>query len=145
MEKTFYIFIMIIMMSSCSTKKLDVITIKINDVEFKVEVASEMEDMLRGLMYRKSMPENEGMIFVYPAERELSFWMKNTYIPLSVAFISSAGVIKEIHDMEPKSLQSVKSATKCRYALELNQGAYEKFGIKPGNRISFPDDFRIKY
>lgn len=145
MKKTIFTIIILIMISSCSTKKLDVITIRINDTEFEVEIAKERDDMERGLMHRKSMPEKEGMLFVYSIEVDLSFWMKNTFIPLSVAYISSAGVIKEIHDMEPESLKSVKSGSKSRYALELNQGTFEKFGINPGDKIIFPDGFRMKY
>ncbi|MBN1648341.1 MAG: DUF192 domain-containing protein [Spirochaetales bacterium] len=114
---------------------------EINGKKFTVEVAIKQEDLSRGLMFRKKMAEDQGMLFVFERDRNMSFWMKNTSIPLSVAYISSEGIIREIYDMKPQSLASVESKYKTRYALELNQGAYERAGIKPGDKVVFPPEF----
>lgn len=92
-----------------------------------------------GLMYRSSMEDSQGMLFVFPYDTILNFWMKNTRIPLSVAYIGSDGIIKEIHDMEPGNLQPVSSTHHVRYALELNRGAFGRLGIEVGDRMEIQD------
>jgi len=86
-------------------------------------------------MFRKSLGEDEGMIFVFDKESKVSFWMKNTEIPLSIAFIAADGTIRQIEDMEPRSLASVPSYRNVLYALEVNQGWYEENGVSPGDRV----------
>ena len=86
-------------------------------------------------MHRKDLPSDQGMLFVYFRETELSFWMKNTYIPLSVAFINSDGVIVDIQHMEPETTTSHKSKKPALYALETNKGWFKKHGIKEGDRV----------
>ena len=81
------------------------------------------------------LPENEGMLFVYRREEVLSFWMKNTSIPLSIAFIDKKGVITEIRDMEPMGMDSVRAAKPAQYALEVNRGWFTKNGIKVGAKV----------
>ncbi len=127
---------------SCRTQRApETITVRINGVDFSVEVARKTEDQQRGLMYRRRLPPDAGMLFVYDGDRRLSFWMKNTYIPLSIAFISSDGVIRDIYDMEPESLRAVSSSRSVRYALELNRGAFDRVGARPGTKVLFPDGF----
>jgi uncharacterized membrane protein (UPF0127 family) len=75
------------------------------------------------------------MLFVFENEEHLSFWMKNTYIPLSIAFVSSGGRITEIRDMEPLDLSPVCSAYAARYALEVPRGWFGRAGIRPGDRL----------
>jgi len=89
----------------------------------------------RGLMYRRELPENRGMLFVYYREQVLSFWMKNTYIPLSVAFIDSRGVIVDIQQMEPLTTDSHRSPKPVLYALEANRSWFARRGIGPGDRV----------
>lgn len=88
-----------------------------------------------GLMYRTSLADGKGMLFVYHDDRRLSFWMKNTLIPLSIAFIAADGTIKEIHDMAPKSLAPIDSDHFVRYALEVPQGWFARAGLAVGDRF----------
>ena len=85
-------------------------------------------------MFRKSMPENEGMLFDFFNDEDRGFWMKNTTIPLSIAFIDSSGTISNIEQMEPNSLNSAYSKKPCRYALEMNQGWFSENDIHPGSK-----------
>ena len=86
-------------------------------------------------MYRKELSPDAGMMFIFPENKELSFWMKDTHIPLSIAYINEDGVILNIEDMEPLSLASVPSGGSCKYALEVNQGWFEENGIQAGDQI----------
>ncbi|MDR1104745.1 MAG: DUF192 domain-containing protein [Treponema sp.] len=105
----------------------------------QVELARTEEERARGLMFRRSLEDGKGMLFIYEHEDNLSFWMSNTYIPLSIAFISREGRILEIHDMEPLNLNSVRSGAKARYALEVPRGWFSRAGIAPGDRLEIPD------
>ncbi len=107
-----------------------------NDTLF-VEVAVTEEERALGLMYREFLPENSGMLFIFEDEDYLSFWMKNTMIPLSIAFIDSDGVIVDIQDMEPYTTTPHISKKPARYALEVNQGWFKKHGVKVGDRVKF--------
>ena len=127
---------------SCETKGLETVEISINGNVFVVEVARSVEEQRRGLMFRRSMEEDRGMLFVYETDRRLDFWMKDTYIPLSIAYLSSQGEILEILDMQPESQRSVPSSRSARYALELNQGAFELIDANPGTLIEFPDGWQ---
>ena len=120
---------------------LDTVSIEIEGTQFTIEVARTLEEQQRGLMFRRSMKENHGMIFVYEIDQTRTFWMKDTRIPLSIAYISSDGVIREIYDLEPQSLRGVSSVRSVRYALELNRGAFERIGAKVGSKVEFPPDF----
>lgn len=121
--------------------KSETIMVEIGNQVFTLEVARTAEERARGLMERKNLPQDRGMIFVFPEDGKLSFWMKNTPLPLSIAFLSREGVIKEIYDLEPYSLKPVESLYYARYALELNRGAFERAGVSPGYRIILPEGF----
>lgn len=125
--------------SACG-KKPERINITLGETVFSVEVARTPEERAKGLMHRKDLPPLEGMLFIFDEDQKLSFWMKNTEIPLSIAYISREGVIKEIHDMEPFSLRPVESLYYVRYALEVNRGAFKKAGVSPGYHILLPGD-----
>ena len=99
------------------------------------EVAATDAERERGLMYRRSLPENSGMLFVFDRPARSCMWMKNTPIPLSVAFIDQDGAIVNIEEMEPFTLESHCSAGWIRYALEMNAKWFERNGLKPGSRI----------
>ena len=107
----------------------------INGRALNVEIASNDEERQKGLMYRKELGENEGMLFVFEKDKILSFWMKNTSIPLSIAFLDKNGEVIDIYDMKPFSLEPVVSTLKCRYALEVNRGFFNKCGLKVGDKI----------
>jgi uncharacterized membrane protein (UPF0127 family) len=87
-------------------------------------------------MFRKSLTANQGMLFVFAEVERHCMWMRNTYVPLSVAFMDEAGVILNIADMQPQTENSHCAAGPARYALEMNQGWFAAKGIKPGARIS---------
>jgi hypothetical protein len=101
----------------------------------RAEVADRMGTRMEGLMHRKSMPQGAGMVFVFDETATHCMWMKNTLIPLSVAFIDEAGAIINIADMQPHSEQSHCAARPARYALEMNKGWFAQRSIKPGARL----------
>jgi uncharacterized membrane protein (UPF0127 family) len=105
-------------------------------VTVSAEVAVTDSERAKGMMWRTRMDDGEGMLFVYDRDIQMSFWMKNTLLPLSIAFISSRGEILEIYDMEPEDTHSVKSMRSSRYALEVPQGWFDRAGIRPGDLIS---------
>jgi hypothetical protein len=86
-------------------------------------------------MHRRILPENRGMLFVFEEAGAHAMWMKNTYIPLSVAFLDERGGVINIADMEPHTVDSHGAARPARYALEANRGWFAKRGIKPGARV----------
>jgi len=110
----------------------------VSGYRLSVEIADDHEERARGMMFRKQLAQNRGMLFVYEKESKLTFWMKDTVLPLSIAFIASDGVIREIRDMEPHSLNPIQSSRNVRYALEVNQGWFEDRGIDVGDRIQLP-------
>ena len=113
-------------------------TIKIGGVPLHVEIAQKEEDREHGLMFREDLAENEGMLFVFPSTRILSFWMRNTFIPLDIAFISDDGAVVDIQHMEPldESKRYISQAP-ALYALEVRAGWFEKNKIKVGSRVVF--------
>ena len=100
------------------------------------EVASTFPSRAQGLMFRKSLAANQGMLFVFAEVERHCMWMRNTYVPLSVAFIDETGVILNIADMKPQTEDSHCAAGPARYALEVNQGWFAAKGVKPGAKIS---------
>lgn len=112
----------------------------IGEHRFAVELATTPAERAKGLMFRESLPKNRGMLFVFEMQQPLSFWMQNTSIPLSIAYIDENGVIIDIIDMKPFDLTSIPSSQPARYALEVNQGEFRRKGIRPGNRIIFPEE-----
>lgn len=134
------LFLLLVVFSTFSCSKKDILqtqTIKINQWVLTVEIADTRETQEKGLMGRKSMSEDHGMLFVYDRDSRKSFWMKNTLIPLSIAYIATDGTIREIYDMEPLSTRIVESRYSVRYALEVNQGAFLRHGIKEGDKVEF--------
>ncbi|MDI4632046.1 DUF192 domain-containing protein [Pelomonas sp. V22] len=101
----------------------------------QAEVAQSDEQRAIGLMHRPSMPANNGMLFVFEQPQPQCFWMKNTLLPLSIAFIADDGTIVNIEEMKAQTLDSHCSAKPVRYALEMNTGWFAKKGIKPGTKL----------
>jgi uncharacterized membrane protein (UPF0127 family) len=104
-------------------------------VPIKLEIARTETERKQGLMNRPSLPEGEGMLFVFESEQILSFWMKNTLIPLSIAFIRTDGRIIEIRDMQALDVSTVRSSRSARYALEVPQGWFSRAGIESGDHL----------
>ena len=116
--------------------KLNIIKLYLADKTVVAEVAKTVTQIATGMMFRESMDENDGMLFVFGRPHQTSFYMKNTIVPLSGAYIDSGGKILEIHDMEPLNLNGIPSKSdKIQFVLEMNQGWFEKNGIKVGTRI----------
>jgi uncharacterized membrane protein (UPF0127 family) len=115
---------------------LRIAELKISNVPLTTEIADTPQASENGLMFRDSLPENQGMLFVLEEPRKASFWMKNTKIPLSIAFIDSAGKIFEIKSMNPLDETVVPSSSdQVSYALEVNQGWFARHGISSGAKI----------
>jgi len=102
----------------------------------QAEVANTDELRMQGLMHRKSLGPNQGMLFVWPQDETYCMWMKNTLIPLSVAFLDAKGVIVSVHEMKPQTENSHCAASPARYALEMNAGWFKAKGVQRGARIT---------
>jgi uncharacterized membrane protein (UPF0127 family) len=120
---------------SCSLEKMKKATLSVNGRPLAVEIARTNKQRTKGLMFRDELDWNEGMLFVFRKEKELAFWMKNTRIPLSIAFIDKNGTVIDIFSMTPYSLVPVTSSAKCKYALEVNRGFFKASGLELGDRI----------
>lgn len=138
------ILLPVLLLLSCSQNKtqkyetVPTIPVTIRGYKLDVEIADTPEKVQRGLMYRKQLPAHRGMLFVYPVEMELSFWMKNTYLPLSIAFLDKSGRILNILEMKPLDPAiRYSSKGKAKYALEVNRGWFKERAIVPGNRVYF--------
>lgn len=118
--------------------QLDLPRVKLGAGMYQIEaqVARTPDQRSTGLMFRKEMPAYEGMLFVFEQPSGLCFWMKNTLIPLTAAFISDDGTVVNLADMKPQTTDSHCALRPVRYVLEMNQGWFEKRGIKPGSKIS---------
>jgi uncharacterized membrane protein (UPF0127 family) len=102
----------------------------------QAELAATQETRARGLMFREKLGQNEGMVFRFPAPRQICMWMKNTLIPLSVAFIGADGRIINIEDMRPQTTDEHCSQQVALYALEMRQGWFKQRNIKAGELVS---------
>ena len=110
-------------------------TLTIGDNKLIVEVAATPQTRETGLMNRFSLQQDHGMLFVFEAPQPLAFWMKNTYIPLSVAFVDRSGRILNIEDMRPQDESAHWSSGPALYAIEMRQGWFVSKGIGPGDRV----------
>jgi uncharacterized membrane protein (UPF0127 family) len=104
--------------------------------QIDAQVAAAPDERMTGLMYRKEMPQQEGMLFVFEYPSQQCFWMKNTLLPLSAAFVADDGTIVNIEDMAPQTLDSHCSLKPVRYVLEMNKGWFAKKGIKAGAKLT---------
>ncbi len=106
---------------------------------FAVEIADDPQERSRGLMFRREMPDDRGMLFDFGVEEPASFWMENTYISLDMIFIKADGTVESIAERTtPLSQRSVPSKGPVRYVLEVNAGLSDELGIKPGDKVSGP-------
>ena len=115
---------------------LRVAELKISKVPVTVEIADTPQASENGLMFRDSLPEDRGMLFIFDQPKKASFWMRNTKIPLSIAYVDSDGKILEIKSMNPLDETVVPSRSdEVAYALEVNQGWFDRHGITPGAKL----------
>lgn len=106
---------------------------------FVVEMALTPGQRRQGLMYRRSMAADHGMLFVYEADHLITMWMKNTYIPLDMVFVDSRGIVVSVAERAvPRSLKTIAAAGKARGVVELNSGTAARLGIKAGDRVLHP-------
>ncbi len=117
------------------------VVLSVDGRQITAEVARTESERAHGLMGRRQLGPSEGMIFIFDRDQHLDFWMKDTPLPLSIAFLSSEGKILEIEDMQPFDLRTIRSRLSARYALEMNQGAFQMLGIQEGDIIAFPQGF----
>lgn len=104
--------------------------------QIDAQVAQTPDQRAVGLMWRKQMPQQEGMLFVFEQPGVQCFWMKNTLLPLTAAFIADDGEVVNLADMKPQTTDSHCSARPVRYVLEMNQGWFARKGIKPGTKLA---------
>jgi uncharacterized membrane protein (UPF0127 family) len=121
--------------------QLDTIRLRSGSVELVVELARTPEEQQTGFMHRTELADGRGMLFVYESDRRMAFWMKDTLIALSIAFIGADGVIREIRDMQPRSEATIEATRYARYALEVPQGWFGRVGLGVGDRFDFPPGF----
>jgi len=136
----FTLFLCTQALSSCDAlesfdRQIIVIESQGRSIAIDAEMARTQAQQQQGLMHRRQLPDGQGMLFIYETDQMMSFWMMNTLIPLSIAFIAQDGRILEIYDMEPESLELVRSSRSARYALEVPQGWFERAGITIGDYL----------
>ena len=117
---------------------LERVTLSAGMHRIEAQVAATSDQRQTGLMHRKEMPQHEGMIFVFEQPSKQCFWMKNTLLPLSAAFVGDDGVIVNIEDMKPLVLDAHCSTQPVRYVLEMNKGWFAKKGLKAGTKLQGP-------
>jgi uncharacterized membrane protein (UPF0127 family) len=119
-------------------QQLPMVTLTAGMHNVHAQVAASPDQRQTGLMYRREMPTNEGMLFVFEEPSRQCFWMRNTLLPLTIAFVADDGTIVNLADMKPHSEESHCSAKPVRYALEMNVGWFAKRGIAAGARLGGP-------
>ena len=116
-------------------KNLPTVVLTVGGVDVVAEVADDPSKRAFGLMFRDVLPPDSGMVFVYPSARMLSFWMRNTCLPLSIAYLDASGRIVSISDMTPLVEQGVSSGAPALYALEMEQGWFVRKGVSVGDTV----------
>ena len=131
-------------LASCAGKKavadspnprLETVPLKVGGAVVMAEVARTDAERERGLMFRTKLEDGAGMIFVFDRDERLSFWMKNTLIPLSLAYIASDGTIRQFVELEPHSLAGIRAERSVRYALEVPRGWFGRAGVRVGDPV----------
>jgi uncharacterized protein len=133
---------LLFLVAPAAAQELPVVELRAGMHLIRAEVAAEDSTRGRGLMFRKSLAPNGGMLFIFDGAAIHCMWMKNTYIPLSVAFLDAQGVIINIADMQPHSEQSHCAARPAVYALEMTQGWFAERGVKAGTKLGGLDKIR---
>jgi uncharacterized membrane protein (UPF0127 family) len=134
--------LVLFVLAACSDARsgafgLRTVDLNVGGTSLKVEVADTQESLANGLMYRSALPDGQGMLFILGPPQQASFWMKNTKIPLSIGYINGNAILLEEHDMQPFDERTIRSAsTEVCYAVEVNQGWFQKHHIDPGAKIS---------
>ena len=123
-------------LAACSDEGKLVLHTATGDHNFNVEVVDTPESRAEGLMFRQELADDAGMLFDFQQEREVSFWMRNTFIPLDMIFVGSDGVVKTIHvNARPQDPTSIPSQVPVQFVLEIPGGRSEEIGLKPGDSM----------
>ncbi len=109
-----------------------------SSTKVKVEIASTEKQREQGLMLRQSMHDDAGMLFLFPADTTVGFWMRNTYLPLDIAYIDASGKVLEVRKAQPLDETALTPKGPYRYTLEVNQGWFERHGFGPGSTVTLP-------
>ena len=133
---------LMLLAAPAAAQPLPVVELRAGMHLIRAEVAADYSTRGRGLMFRKSLAPNGGMLFIFDAPEIHCMWMKNTYIALSVAFLDAQGAIINIADMQPHSEQSHCAARPALYALEMTQGWFAERGVKAGTKLGGLDKLR---
>ena len=113
--------------------RLPTLSLWLDDQHVTAEIARQPLEIMTGMMFRTNLPPNEGMLFVFNDADRRGFWMKNTAVPLSLAYIDPEGVVRELHDLQPHDTNSVTSESRrIMFVLEVNRGWFQAHGVKPG-------------
>ncbi|HSI33423.1 MAG: DUF192 domain-containing protein [Phycisphaerae bacterium] len=123
---------------------LPTVTMQLGDRQFTLEVADNERDRKYGLMRRESMPAEHGMIFAFPREAPLAFYMRNTKIPLDIIYVSASGRVVSVKQMMPHDERTVPSDGPAQFAIELNQGMAAKAGVTAGMQLTMPAGVKSK-
>jgi uncharacterized protein len=129
------LFFIISCTGKLETEKLTIEKADGKKVTVVAEMARTANEREHGFMERKRIPDGTGMLFLFDGDQILSFWMKNTSAPLSIAYIDSTGKIRDVFDMTPFSLENIDSTVRVRYALEVPQGWFYHTGIQAGDTL----------
>jgi uncharacterized membrane protein (UPF0127 family) len=122
--------------SACADQQFPVMSLTAGMYVIQAEVAANDAQRQQGLMFREKLAPNSGMVFLFNQPAQVCMWMKNTYVPLSVAFIDERGKILNIEDMQPQTTSSHCATGQATYALEMNKGWFAQKNIKPGTLVS---------
>lgn len=135
----------LLLLTACGKKGLPVRTIQVDGHAVNVEIAATSKDRETGLMHRESLAPDGGMLFMYNDERPRSFWMKNTLIPLDIAFVRRDGTIVKIAQMEPISVERTQSLYPASFALEMNVGWFAAHDVEAGDKVTdIPSDLTVE-
>ena len=126
---------LLLLVSAPAQAQMPRMELNVGFYRIEAEVAADQANRMQGLMYRRSMPINQGMLFVFPKADRHCMWMRNTFLPLSVAFLDEEGRILNVEDMQPQTENNHCAAGPARFALEMNLGWFSGKGLKPGVRI----------
>ena len=128
--------------AAATSAGLPTVPMKIGSKTFTLEIANDAAEREKGLMRRDAMPADHGMIFVFPGEERLGFYMKNTRIPLDIIFLNANGVIVSIKQMRPYDVSTTYTDSPAKWAIELNQGQAAAAGLNVGDQLSVPEAAR---
>ncbi len=141
LNRWIYLVLFSLVFAACNSRQaepfgLRTVDLVVGGVPLKAELAEDEQSRAMGLMFRDSLPEDHGMLFIFDQPRQASFWMKNTRIPLSIAFLEDDRLISEKKLMQPHDETLVQSRTdKIRYAIEVNAGWFDRHQIKDGAKV----------